>query len=244
MKTLLLAIAVIWAATSSFGQEIEQKLKPFTRLVASPRIHVILTEGDREAIRLVYSGVSADKINIDVSGKTLRLYLEGARKIERMVPSDEWDGEKKSMYDGASVTAFITYRELEMLEIRGEQELTCESDIHAKDFRLRAYGENDISLASLDTDFFKVKLYGENRLRIKQGTASEQRYSLYGKNKIDARALHSDYISTQIFGEGSLKVSSRDEVHIHAIGEPLIRIDGGAHISRGLIIGKANIRRE
>lgn len=241
-------IAVVFAALVCspiyiFSQEIERSLSHFTRVVASPRIHVILNKGEEESIRLVYSGVSADKINMKVSAKTLRLYLDGARKFEHRKSSGMDDGRKERMYSGAIVTAYVTYRELDMLEIRGEQELTCNDPIHSEQFTLRAYGENEVTLASLRTDFFKAKLYGENRLSIRKGRATEQRYSLYGENRIDTRALRSKYTSTHIFGENSLKVSCREEMRIHAFGEPEIRVDGGAQINSRVVIGNASIER-
>ena len=243
-KFAVVFVALLCYSILAFSQEIEQNLSPFTRIVASPRIHVILNKGEKESIRLVYSGVSAHKINIKASGKTLRLFLDGARKFERKTPSGMADGRKESMYKDAIVTAYVTYRELDMLEIRGDQELTCNDPIHSEQFTLRAYGENEVTLAFLSTDFFRAKLYGENRLSVKNGKATEQQYSLYGENRIDTRALRSKYTSAHTFGENSLRVSCREEMRIHAFGEPEIRVDGGAQISSRLVIGKASIERD
>lgn len=244
MKKFSIVFAVfLCCSLYAFSQEIEHDLSHFTRVVASPRIHVILSKGEQESIRLVYSGVSADKINIKVSARTLRLYLDGARKFERRTRSGTDDTSNKSMYSGAVVTAYVTYRELDLLEIRGEQELTCNDPIDSEQFTLRAYGENEVTLSSLRTDFFKAKLYGENRLSIRKGKVTEQQYSLYGENRIDTRALRSKYTSANTFGENSLKVSCREEMRIHAFGEPEIRVDGGAQISSRVVIGNASIER-
>ncbi|MEX2235180.1 MAG: DUF2807 domain-containing protein [Cyclobacteriaceae bacterium] len=241
MKKLTLIFALSFIVILAHSQEIEKNLKHFTRIVASPRINVILTKGDVESIRLVYHNVSENRINIDANRRTLRIYLDKAQKIERMKPRENRYGRREGMYEGASVTAYVTYKELEMLEIRGEQELTCNDVIDSEHFTLRAYGENEITLASLKTGYFKAKLYGENRLHIKHGRTIEQKYMLYGENKIDTQEMRSDYIVTSIFGEGSLKINSTEEVRIDAFGEPKIYVDGGAHINRRLVFGKANI---
>lgn len=241
MKKLTLLLCLTGFSLLSYSQEIERELKHFTRIVASPRINVILTRGDREAIRLVYHDVSKNKINIDLTGRTLRIYLDNARKVERMKPGSGRHGRRESMYAGASVTAYVTYRELEMLEIRGNQELTCNGPINSDQFTLRAYGENDITLSSLHTEFFKAKLYGENDLRIKKGKVIEQKYLLYGENKIDTREMRSAYSVTSIFGEGYLKINSSEEVRVDAFGEPRIYVDGGAYVNRRLVFGKATI---
>jgi len=244
MKKISLFLVIGCISVLAHGQEIEKNLKHFTRIVASPRVNVILNKGEQESIRLVYHDVRPNKINIDVRGRTLRIYLDKARKVERMKPGEDRYGRRESMYEGASITAYITYQELDVLEIRGEQELTCNDPIESEQFTLRAYGENEITLASLKTGFFKAKLYGENHLRIRQGRTLSQKYLLYGENKIDTREVRSEYIVTSIFGEGSLKVNSTEEVRIDAFGEPKIHVDGGAHINRRLIFGKADIVRD
>ncbi|HEU5148118.1 MAG TPA: DUF2807 domain-containing protein, partial [Chryseosolibacter sp.] len=189
----------------------------------------------------VYNNVTENKINIDVTGKTLRIYLDNARKFEKAMSNANEFGARESMYEGASVTAYVTYRELDLLEIRGNQELSCKDPIVSDAFTLRAYGENDISLSSLKTPFFKAKLYGENDVHIRKGRTLEQKYISYGENKVDAMGMRSDYIITSIFGEGTLKLNSAEEIRIDAFGEPDIHVDGGAHINRRLVIGNANI---
>lgn len=241
MKRITLILTATCLSIFAHAQEINRSLKHFTRVIASPRVNVILSKGDHESIRLVYNNVTENRINIDVTGKTLRIYLDNARKFEKATSNTNEYGAKESMYEGVSVTAYITYKEIDLLEIRGNQELSCTDPIVSDAFTLRAYGENDIRLSSLKTPFFKAKLYGENDVRIRKGRTLEQKYVSYGENKVDAQGMRSDYIITSIFGEGNLKLNSAEEVRIDAFGEPDIHVDGGAHINRRLVIGNANI---
>src|SRR5688572_8352406 len=144
MQKFSLLIIFFCAAAGSFAQEIEKDLKSFNKIIASPRVNLILKKGDRESIRLVYNDVNKSKINIEVNGKTLSIYLDKARKVEK--PSSENDRYgtlNTMMYEGVSLTAYVTYKELESLEIRGNQELTCNDAIESEEFRLKAYGENE-----------------------------------------------------------------------------------------------------
>jgi hypothetical protein len=244
MKNLSLIVVLCCLAIGLTAQEIKKELKPFDKIVASPRINLILTKGGRESVRLVYDDVNESNINIEVRNKTLRIYLDKARKVEKMDPyrGNEW-GSRKSMYEGASITAYVTYKELEALEIRGNQELTCKDAIESEDFRLKAYGENEITLASLKTDYFKASLYGQNELKIKKGKVVEQKYKLYGENKIDTRDMRSAFASASIFGEGNVRINTSEELRVDAFGEPRIYVDGGAHISRRLIFGNTIIQK-
>jgi hypothetical protein len=241
-KSFILSLLIL-VSTYSVAQEIQKELKPFTKIVASPRINVILTKGEKENIRLAYKDVSEDKINIEVRGKTLHIYLDDAKKVEKTVRSGHDYQSRKGIYEGVTITAYVTYKEIELLEIRGNQELTCNDAIEADRFVIRAYGENEINLASLKTEYFKASLYGENDLKIKNGKVLEQRYRVFGENKINTKDMKSAFTSTSIFGEGKLQINSSEEVRVNAFGEPHIYVDGGAHVNRRLILGEAEIHQ-
>lgn len=243
-KSVLLAIGLFLTLAAFAQEEIQKELKSFSHIIASPRVNLILKKGEKESIRLVYNDVSRSKINIEVSNHTLHIYLDNARKVEKIDPYEPSHGPRKNMYDGVSITAYVTYRSLEGLEIRGNQELTCYDPIESSEFRLRAYGENEITLASLKTDFFKASLYGTNKLKIQKGKVIEQKYKLYGENKIDTRELKSAYASTSIFGEGQLRITSTEQVRVDAFGEPNIYVNGGAHVNRRLVIGRTYIHHD
>jgi hypothetical protein len=240
MKKLIILVLAV-AAISANAQDIQQELKYFNRIIASPRIHLVLAKGDKESIRIEYQNVIKSKINIEVRGKTLSIFLDNARKLEKLEDRDY--GRSRWMYEGVTVTAYVTYTDLEGLEIRGNQSITCNTPIDSEEFRIRAYGENEITLASLKTEFFKASMYGENRLKIENGKVIEQKYKLYGENKIDTREMKSAFTSTSIFGEGDLKVTSTDHVRVDAFGEPTIYVNGGADVNKRLVFGKAYIRR-
>jgi len=243
MKKLLLLTVIVFSATLVFGQEeITKNVSPFNKIVVSPKITLVLEKGDKESVRIVYSNISTDKINIEVTGHQLSLYLDDARMIDKRERRDsEYGNSKVSRYEGASVTAYVTYRFLNQLEMRGQETLTCEGPIEADKFKLKLYGEAEVSLAALKTNKFKASLYGVNRIKIKEGESTHQVYRLFGENKIDTRGLVSTTASARVYGEGRLSMKATDEVRINAFGEPEIIVSGNPHISRGIIIGKSHI---
>lgn len=241
-KTLLLSVALLLlAAQLSAAEEITRDLKSFRKIIVSPKVNLILEKGDKANIRLVYDNVSADKINIEVQGHTLRIYLDDAKVTERSERINDY--EKRSMYHDAIVTAYVTYTELEHLEIRGNQELTCNGPIRAERFTLKAYGENEISLASVKTDYMKTSLYGENDLKIKGGKAEYQKYKLFGENKIDTQDLKSYSATMNTYGESRIKLSTQDQLRVNAFGESQISYNGDASVNKGLIFGHTRISK-
>jgi hypothetical protein len=245
MNKLAVIVFIIigsFAASAQTEQEIQKDLRFFSKIIASPHIHLILKKGDKESIRLVHDDQTTGKINILVKGKTLHIYLDDARRVEKTIRYRDGRGNSsRGIYDGVSIAAYVTYQYLEGLEIRGQQQLTCDDPISAEEFTLKAYGENSITLSSLKTDYFKAALYGENELNIKDGKVVEQKYKLFGENKINTRDMKSAFTTTSIFGEGKLRINSSEQVRVDAFGEPEIYVDGGANINKRLVFGKASI---
>ena len=241
MKKYTILAVTILITVSARAQEINQTLRDFNKIVVSPKINLILERGDQESIRLVYADIPAEKINIGVKGNTLRIFLDDARITEKTMRVGRHS--RRGIYNEVSVTAYVTYRDLKSLQIRGDQELSCNSPIDVKKFRLKAYGENEIRFASLTTEYFKSTLYGQNDLKVKDGRADYQKYKLFGENKIDTRALKSYSATTTIYGESKVKLTTQDELRVNSFGESQITYNGNAHISRGLIFGKARIEK-
>jgi hypothetical protein len=238
--SLLFAVLVMVSTLATAQEEISQSLRPFNRIIASPRVNVILQEGTQESIRLVYNRIDSEKINVEVRNKTLRLFLDDAKVLDKLTRSGRHHY-RKSVYENVSVTAYITYKELKHLEIRGAQELTCQSPLNARKFTLKAYGENEINLAALNTEYLKTSLYGENELKIKGGVAEYQKYRLFGENKIDTQALKSFNTTTNIYGESKIKLSTQDELRINSFGEAKIYYTGNAEVSKGLVFGRTSV---
>lgn len=240
-QTLLLTF--LMASTLLFAQSEEKPLDSFDRIVASQYVNVFLEKGEKESIRLEYAGVDPDVVNVKVRRKKLHIYLEDAKLVGKQ-EKFYYNGTKqtRSMYRGRSVTAYITYKELRGLEIRGEEELVCNGAINADHFKLKVYGETRVKLASLQTNKFKASVYGSNDIEIKSGTAGHQLYRLFGENKINTQHLSSNTTASRIYGEGRLTINANDELKITAFGEPEIRLSGPAHINKNIILGRADIK--
>lgn len=242
MKKIAFSFVLAAITSLSFAQEFEKELGSFDKIIVSPKINLILERGDHESIRIKSSNIEPGKINVEIINNKLHLYLDNARIVEKQERTNEYHS-KMSIYRDAEVTAYVTYTELSALEVRGEQEVTCLSSINSDKFKLKVYGETEITLESLTTQKFKAVVYGENKIKIKEGKADHQRYRLYGENKIDTRALSSATVSTTIYGEGRLTVNATDEVRISAFGEPQINVMGTSFINKGIVIGRAEIRK-
>lgn len=242
MKRIAVILIVLFIVNISNAQEFKKDLPSFDQIVVSPKINLILEAGDRESIRVQYARIDEGKINIEVTNGKLHLYLDNARIFEKQERTYDYNS-KMSIYRHAEVTAFVTYTYLKALEVRGEQEVTCLSRLENEKFKLKVYGEAEITLESLYTQKLKAVVYGENKIKIKGGRADHQRFRLYGENRINTSGLASSTVSTTIYGEGRLTVNASDEVRINAFGEPHVDVTGTSYINKGIVIGRVDIRK-
>ena len=228
---------------NALAKEIEHSLPGFDKIIVSPKINVVLQKGDKESIKIIYSNIDESNINIEVSRNKLHLYLYKSKWFERQEKyrHGECDFERDA-YRNASVTAYVTYRELKKLVVRGEEEVSIVDTLTTANFKLKVYGEAEIRITALTTDQFKAKMYGGNNLKINGGKIKNQKYTLYGGNKIDTRAIESETIASVIYGEGQLRVNASQWMSLTSFGEPRIQLNGNAHLYKGIVIGNPRIR--
>lgn len=239
-KTLVTTLLLAMGFAAIAQQEMIRTVPAFDKISVSPKINLVLEKGEKESVRITYNNVSSGKIRVEVVGNKLRIYLDQARMVEKRERTPD-NHSRVSMYHDVSVTAYVTYRHVKELEMRGEETLTCDGEIDTDKFKLKVYGEAEVNLASLKAHKFKASLYGVNNIKIKSGKSAHQVYRLFGENKIDTRGLESTTASARIYGEGRLRMNATDEVRINAFGEPKIDISGNPHISRGIIMGRSQI---
>jgi len=197
-------------------------------------------EGAEEKVEVSSSNVDENDIHVDIDGQTLRIYLEGARLTPKNINDNgrSWDA-----YRDARVTAFVTYKTLKKLSVRGDQRVVCESSLKGKRFKLKAYGDNQVILTGVETDFFKASMYGDNKVEIDGGKSIKQKYLSFGDNEVKARDYESDFTKTTSFGDGEFSFHAKDVIKVVAFGDADIQYRGGAYLERGLILGDGDIRR-
>jgi hypothetical protein len=243
MKSFLTLIIVAVTAISGYSQEIKQRLRPFDKIVVSPKINLILIPGETESIRIEYTGVDPDKIIIDQTHhRKVHVYLENAKVYDIGERHDDMF-DRKERYKRASITAYVTFKSLRLIETRGEGQVVCDGKINSRKLKLRAYGETEIRLAYVNAENVMARLYGENKLSILDGEAGHLSYRVYGTNKVESRGLKSVTSSTTIFGEGRISLYATEEVHVTSFGEPSLYVSGSPVVSKGIVIGRTNIRR-
>ncbi|CAM4169768.1 head GIN domain-containing protein [Gillisia hiemivivida] len=226
-----------------FSQNV-MAVEHFDKVIVSPHIQVTLVEGAEETVTIESNKVSDDKLNIEVDGKTLRIYLEDAKEITKEENVYENGIKmKRPIYKGTIVTATITYKNLEDLWVKGEENLVCKSILKGNDFNLKIYGESHIYLNEVNLKQLHTVIYGESVLEIKSGNIQNQKYTAYGESKVNALAVANEETKITAYGEAEFKINASEKIKITSYGEASLEYTGDAKIKKGLNIGGVKISK-
>jgi hypothetical protein len=236
-------IIFIFVLKASFAQ-MATAVKPFDKVIISPHIEVTFIQGNEETVTIENCAVDKEKINIEVNGKTLRIYLEGAKEITKNKKVyDNGYKEKRPIYRGTVVTAIVTYKTIESLSVRGDETHVCKSLLTGDKFRLKVYGDAHVILNDVNLGELQTTLYGESVLDIKSGRIGHQKYTAYGESKINSMNVASNITRITAYGEADFTVNTSDEIKITAFGEAKIKYRGDAVINKGIHIGEMRVEK-
>ncbi|GMN11478.1 hypothetical protein MTsPCn9_26440 [Croceitalea sp. MTPC9] len=243
-KTIFTILLTWFVSEWSFAQVKTYETNHFDKVIVSPHISVNFVEGDSETVIVNSSTEPIEKLNIEVIGKTLRIYLDDAKMVTKQekVKNDTWKG-KQDIYKGTVIKATVTYKSLRELSLRGEQKFICESPLSGKDFRLKLYGESQVYLNEVDLENLHTTIYGESYLELKKGKLNYQKITAYGETTINSLEVQTKRAKVTAYGEGSYRLKISDRLKVTAYGEATIAYEGSPEIDKGIIIGEATIQK-
>ena len=244
-KTIIPIVLLFLLATFNINaQEKTYDVKSFEKIIVSPHIEVNLVEGNEESVKIENAKVSEDKINVEVEGKTLRIYLDGAKMVTKSEKVERGNGKwKKSIYTGTMMRATITYKTLKSLSIRGEEIVKAMSPMNQDKLKLAIYGESKVYFNSLTTKELTVSIYGESYLEIESGSVDRQVYRAYGESEVNTTEMDNRSTKITAYGESNFRVNVSDRLKVTCYGETTINYKGDADVDKGIVIGEAEIRK-
>ncbi|MDY7393879.1 head GIN domain-containing protein [Aureibaculum sp. 2210JD6-5] len=244
LKTVIFLSLLLLGLANTNAQSETTNVKNFDKVIVSPHISVNFIQGDSESVTIETCSVDKNKLNIEVDGKTLRIYLEGAKEVTKNEKYKK-DGQKRtrSLYKGTVVTATVTYKNIDELSLRGEEKFSCKSPIVQDDFRLKIYGESEITINKVNLKKLRTTMYGESYIVIKEGNIGYQKFTGYGEAKINTLGLANKSTKITAYGEGSYRVNVSEELKVTAYGEATVAYKGNPEVNKGIVIGEATIQR-
>lgn len=216
----------------------------FDEVIISPHIQVTFVKGEKDEVHIESISVSEDKLNIEVKGNKLSIYLDDAKMTTKSEKIDSGDYTyKQAIYKGTVVKATLIYKHINELSLRGEQDFICESLFDQNELELDIYGECNVLFKKINVNHLKTTIYGESILTIESGSTISQKYVCYGESEINTKNLSSEKTKVTAYGEAILEIKVTDELKVTSYGEATIKYIGNPNISKGIVIGETTIKR-
>jgi len=244
MKYFLLIIALCVLSLNVLAQEKEVAVKDFHKVIVSPHIAVTFIEGEQNKVVVENMIVPREELNLEVKGKTLRVYLDDAKVIAK---TEKVEGENykmtKPVYPRTAATLTIYYTDLKELSLRGEESFHVESKLNQQEFRLKIYGESEVYLHEVQLKKMNVTIYGESVLKVLKGSVQNQKFKAYGESVISASKIISSDTKIVSYGEGSYRVNAQDTLKVTSFGESVVYNSGNAELNKGIVLGENTIAK-
>lgn len=241
-KRILLSAALLFVAVGAVLAQKTVDVSTFDKVIISPYIEVTFVQGTNESVVIESSEVDEDKINVEVNGKTLRVYLDGAKNIpkNKKVYKDGYKM-KRPLYKGTQVIATVTYTQVDEFSLRGEEEINFQSPIAQEKLDLKIYGESIVTFEELQIEKLHTTIYGESELKVKAGNVAENRIIAYGESKVDMMDISNKDSKLTAYGEAEFMLNTSDRIKVTAYGEAVVEYKGSPDVRKGITIGDVKI---
>lgn len=238
---IFISFLAVGAITSLLAQN-SRLVDPFDKVIISPFIQVEFVQGGEERVTIENCTVDPSKLNVEVKGNTLRIYLEGAKETPK------WDGypnnqENGQVYEGTVVKARVSFKNLAEVSLRGDEDQLFKGLVKAKDFRLKVYGNSEVVFDEVDMEACHGTFYGDNTLLIKAGKIENQQYTVYGTSNIDCQEINNTNSKLTTYGDAEYYVHASNEIKVTLFGDASLYYKGNPVISKGLNFGDMKVSR-
>jgi hypothetical protein len=216
----------------------------FDKIIVSPHIEAVFKKGNELSIDIVDINVPIEKFNYELYKGTLQVYLEGAktytknkkiviRNTERNVP----------LYKGRIAKVIITYTDVKIFSLRGEEKISFQTPLIQKECTLRIYGKSEVMINTLEVDRLDVSIYGDSLLNMETGSIKKQKITAYGASTVMASDVISEETKLTAYGDGIFKVNASEKIKVSSYGEATVLYKGDAVLKKGIVIGESTIRK-
>lgn len=244
MKNIIIAFfsLFLFASFNLTAQETINLTNNFDKIIVSPHIEAVFVKGNTPSVVIENISVPREKFKYEIENGTLQVYLEGAKtytKSKKIV----YNGNKRKipLYKNKVVAVTITYTDVEIFSLRGEETITFKTPIKQEVCKLRIYGKSDVTINHIDVEKLNVTIYGESFLKINKGNVNKQKLTAYGASKVMANKVNSIETKITAYGDGKFQLNASKKIKVTSYGEATITYRGKANLKKGIIIGESKI---
>ncbi|WP_405604443.1 head GIN domain-containing protein [Polaribacter sp. Asnod1-A03] len=244
LKLTIFFIFLVSISSNLKAQETIKLNQSFDKIIVSPHIEVVLKKGNEASIVIDDIIVDREKFLYEIEKGTLQVYLEGAKTYtkNKKIIKNNYE-QKVPLYNNRVVKLIITYTDVAIFSLRGEEKITFQTPLTQQECTLRIYGKSEVTINTIDVDKLDVSIYGDSFLKIENGKVNQQKLTAYGASKIMAADVASKETKLTAYGDGVFQLNASEKIKVTAYGEATVLYKGNAQLKKGLVIGESTIKR-
>jgi len=201
----------------------ERQLDSFSALDVGGAFKVFLTQGDKEFAIVEADENLLDVITTEVRGRTL------------VIKTSE------DIRDSEALNIYLTFKDLEELEISGACHLTGENKMNFGDLDMDCSGASDIDI-KLGAQNLTMDLSGASQIEI-YGSAESVDLDLSGASHLDAYDLEVEIYNADISGAAHAKIFVSKELSAEVSGAASLKYKGDPMIKDHDVSGAASMKK-
>lgn len=232
-----------------FSQDIKKELDAFTKIKVDVAAHTEIEFGDRFYIEVDGREKDIDKLDIYVSGSTLRIEREGSRRFFSWFNSSHSKNMKikivtKSLRaidfnaSGTAEIATVNTDEFD-IEINGSTDVEMSGEIEKFDINIDGSGNLDVN--ELRGDILDVSINGSGDLKLK-GKADAIEIGINGSGNVSAYKLEVEEADIKIMGSGDVRIHANKELNVSIMGSGDVTYKGNPRV-KDRIMGSGDVEK-
>ncbi len=174
----------------------------FTKINLSISGDLHLKQGDKYEVVLQGDKESLDKIETEVSGKTLQI------KTKSMM---QWGNIGK-------VDIYITTPNVDAISVSGSGDVIAETPINSGDLNLTISGSGTINIDNLTADELDATITGSGNMKLSGNINNSSGITITGSGNYKGDQLKGKSADVHITGSGSAKVYASEKLSTHITG--------------------------
>ena len=237
MKKIILSFLVLLAVTGIYAQKTisdpnaqVREAKGFTAIKLSSAFDVYISQGDEALAVSASDSKYLDNIKTEVSGGTLRIWFEGGNGVK------SWNTGKMKL------KAYISFRDINKLDVSGACDVYIEGTIKLQDLKLVLSGASDLK-GKLDVAKLDVDMSGASDLGL-SGSVGQLTIESSGASSFKGFDLVSEFCNAKASGASDIKITVNKELNVQASGASDIDYKGSGVIRDLKTSGASSVQRK
>ncbi len=225
-KILAFALTAMVMVSCVQAQQTETRTPGhFTKVHSGGSWEVILTEGNKEEVRIEAKGVDLDKVKTEIDGDVLSVGLV------------------KGNYNNVKLKFYITYKDLEGIRCSGSGNMEVTSPVRSETFYAGLSGSGDILMDKLEAEELSVSISGSADFKIKGGKVNHAEIKQSGSGDFHGERLAIGDLVVSKSGSGDTHVGDLGKVSLSASGSGDVTYTGSPTLGDIKTSGSSSIRK-